>query len=790
MRRAPYPRSSAFICGCLCLFAASALCGEAPSGKDLDKQSLPLRTALHHDPTMAAPFERLLALYRNAGRVVDLAGIYRAHLAGYPHDVRARTVLVRIMMASGEPEAARLAREATTAHPDNAYLRYLLYRALRAKHDPKALAELDRAIELEKLPGRRREWVEIFLPEARACDRLDLAEKHLRALVGLAGDAPRARLEVARKMIRSDFHKLALEVLEGTRATDASPEIMVEMELAAASAEAGLDRMSEAASRLESLLSKLTADHWRRPEILRRRMALVESEAERETIVRSARAAVAESPPGHPNHEAAVLDLAELLAGFERRRDALKILLDAGRAAPGSVRIEQTVLDLFDRLRDERGREKYLAGRIRHAPDRAELVLGHVKSLYLLGRRKEATGEFDGLLDRLPPDERFGHLVEMARFLRRSGLPADAADIFRRVVDLAPSRLDIRRELAETYLATGDRGRAAELFADELPKEAETEHLLDIVQFMIEQELYREARGALAAAAARDEVNLEIRTLLLTVEGRLANQAAGERLIVESRSLADTASRYRLWLESAVAFHDPFDTVEEFLDDERARLDLEKGGWSARAFERRMVFADVAARTGSAEVVAAMIREYLEGSGQGALAKEERLSPEIRIKLRRRLVILLEKEPGGADAVEEELKALIRDDPKSVDEYNARLALLYQKKQRADLAYPFLDKVNIAKLGDAVLLSRLEPLYRGRGRTDKVHRCLERLTALDPTNRGNWERWIESLAGTGDETRLRGTLLRLLAGIERMPMAKETSILLRAHLVDSYWRSI
>ena len=80
-------------------------------------------------------------------------------------------------------------------------------------------------------------------------------------------------------------------------------------------------------------------------------------------------------------------------------------------------------------------------------------------------------------------------------------------------------------------------------------------------------------------------------------------------------------------------------------------------------------------------------------------------------------------------------------------------------------------------LGDAVLLSRLEALYRQRGGGGKPMRILERLTSLDPTNRGNWERWLSALAKAGDEVRLRSGVLRLLAGVERMPIAEETQIL-------------
>ena len=49
------------------------------TAEQLTKKSLPLRTALHHDPTMRSPLERLVKLYRRAGRLEELVGMYRAH---------------------------------------------------------------------------------------------------------------------------------------------------------------------------------------------------------------------------------------------------------------------------------------------------------------------------------------------------------------------------------------------------------------------------------------------------------------------------------------------------------------------------------------------------------------------------------------------------------------------------------------------------------------------------------------------------------------------------------------
>ena len=72
-----------------------------------------------------SPLERLVDMYRKEGRVGELLGIYRVHLAQYPADERARTVLVRLLLSVGDPQAPAALRTAIAQHEDNAYLRFL-----------------------------------------------------------------------------------------------------------------------------------------------------------------------------------------------------------------------------------------------------------------------------------------------------------------------------------------------------------------------------------------------------------------------------------------------------------------------------------------------------------------------------------------------------------------------------------------------------------------------------------------------------------------------------------------
>ena len=126
------------------------------SDEDLAEKSLPLRTALHHDPTLRAPLQRLLSLYSGVGRTAELLEIYRAHVRQYPDDPGGRTVLVCLLSATSDPEALTASRSAVAKFPKNAYLQFVLYEALQRRRDPKALDHLDKSISLEsrmRAPG-------------------------------------------------------------------------------------------------------------------------------------------------------------------------------------------------------------------------------------------------------------------------------------------------------------------------------------------------------------------------------------------------------------------------------------------------------------------------------------------------------------------------------------------------------------------------------------------------------------------------------------------------------------
>ena len=763
---------------------------DAAAPEDLAGKSLPLRTALHHDPTMESPLTGLVAMYRKANRLEELQGMYQTHLEQWPNDASATVVLIRIQTEASDPAALRTAQAAAQRFPQIGYVHYLLFGLLQADRDPAAIAALDRAIELETDPARKAAWIDTLLPLARLADRRDLIQKHLEDLVKLQSTTPEGALAAARKADDLGEHQLALDTVNKALEGSTGPETMVDLELTAAEALAALGEADAAGERLDALLGKLTSDYWRRGDILRRRLALVQNETQRETMIAAARDRVA----ARQGDEAAVLDLANLLESFERRREAVDVLREASRDLPDSVEIERATLSLYDALRDEPGRAEYLRARLDQRPNRVDLAVLLGESLYLDSRAEEAESLLKEKLAVLERDDRTAVQLELARRLRRSMLPTEASRLFGEVVEASPERLEVMRELAELYVALGERRRAQLLLSQPLPQEAALENFLDLAHFMVEGGFRREARVAIEARRETDPTNMDLPMLMLEVDAAEARQGTGQRVIDESRPLADTAARYRIWLEGAAKFYGELenrsrevdDKLARFLSTERDRLREEARAmegdarWAEAAVDRRLVFADVAVNADQAVLAAELL--------QAGLAEDPPLEP--RLRMRRGLIAALDKSKGGEEAMEAQLTALASETPGASDEANARLAVLYHDAGQPAETERALKAVDLNLVNDPAVLSNLERVYTERSDREGVEMAIRRLTQTDPTNRENWSRHVTLLALKGDEDALRTTLRRLLAGVDRMPVTDEVRDVLEAHLLESYWRSV
>ncbi len=779
-------RTIHFFCSCFILLflacgflsAAESAAEEPAPAKPLQERTIPLRTALHHDPSLGPPFERLVSMYREANRLPELVQMYRTHTQAYPDDTNALAVLIRLLSATGAPEADSLSEDAAARHPDNALLHFLRYEHLKARHAPKAIEALDRAVTLEVLPHRKSGWIDLLLRDAQLQGRRDLAGKHLEQLARSAESHPASALDVARRMIRASFYNEAFALLRKVSSVATDAETTVEIELEAARALQGAGRKDEAAAALDALLEKVTADYWRRPEILRRRLALVTRPESRKAMLDACRKRVDDNPES----EAACVDLARVLVGFSRRREALDVLREGGRRIPASRRIEEETLALFDRLCDERGRALYLDERIKQFPGRRDLVDMQVKSLFIVGRTEKAKEVFQKLIEDLPRTEHVDRYLALARYLRTSGLHSESVSYFQKVIEQNPARLDVLRELCETYCALKRRDDAHTLLSKPFPESAGLEDYLDLLQFMIQEKFYMQAKRSLAARLKKHETSLDLRMKLLDIEGRLGNRTAGEALIGESRRLADTGPRYLLWLSTAASFYESFDAVDAFLDAEMARLDEEAQAGGKGIVERHLALVKICEQYKRREDAVPLLQNDLDRA----------LSEKERVALRRKLVSVLRDEKGAEPKkeAEKQLGLLLKEDPGAADTWNLQLALLHADSERLDRARTFIEKVAFDTIRDPQLLHDAEDLLRSKFGGMQCEAVLERLTVIEPTNRNNWEGWISELVFNGKEYTLRTAIRRLLAGVKKLPIADPVQSLLKAHLVNSFWRSV
>jgi len=767
------------------LLVAGVFTGPGQEGERFDKQSLALRTALHYDPSLETPLDRLVSLYEEAGRREELVTLYHTHTTQYPDDVGASVVYIRVLQHLKRGESTAVARLAVERHPDNALLAYLLSRELDQRHEKGVLELLGRAVDLETDAARRGHWLEELLEKAATEGDVEIAREHLVAESARLAGSGSALVALAKKALEVRFEggdsrrfaEVALGAIGDAQAAGLSPEEGVEAVLVAASAEAFMGRHTEAASRLETLLGKVAPDYWRRPEIVMRRVNLVGADAAREAMLKAARSAY----EANPENEAAALELAELLEAAALRRDALDVLLEAAGRIPYSGRLEKRAIAALDRVGDERRAAAFLAQRLEKNPGRQDLAYRHVKALYASGDTVGARAELDRLLEQMGEGDRLDQVLDIARYLRRMGMTPEAVKMFARVVAARPERLDIRRELAETHLANGERDEARLLLTGGVGEDAETENFIDLVQFMVGEGFLGEARGALVARLVDSPHNFDLHLLLIDTLSRRGERGEGERLIEEARALTESPERYVRWLNAAASFHEVFDDADAFFEIEDGRFSGDLAGWETSDLAKFLTFCEVAKQNRRDDAVVASLRERLG---------EEGLPDEMKVGLRRLLVGVLENDADNFGEVFSQLERLEKEDPQGAPTYRLKMARIHYTAERPDLAKPLLKSVSPAEVQDSRVLAGMPTIYLEYGLVERASAVLERLVELEPGTLSHWEQWIALQGVLGREDDLRRSLRKLLAGVGGQHLSAKTSEGLRENLSASYWRSI
>lgn len=771
----------------LILSVSFAFSQDAPAEaelSDFDKTSLNLRTALHYDSAIAAPLDSLVRLYQKEDRIEDLIGLYQAHIAQYPEDAGAKAVLTRLLRKLNRAGAGEFVTAASQLHPDNSVLQHLLFQHLQDRNDPRAVEVLSRAIELELLkPGRRDGWLEELLKISAEGKGRELAIGHLTALLNLENHTAKTLEALSARMQRYGFWELSLSAVTKALAKDPDAEAKVELQVQAAKAEASLGNREPAGQRLDGLLAKLAPDYWRRREIMSLRVNFLANDAEREAMLATAKAGW----EANPASESAVLDYVELLAASELRRDAIKVLNDAAVVLPTSERLEAKTLELLERIGDERELEVYLEKRLAAFSERDDLRYRIVKAQYLLGKTEPAEVNFKRVMAGLSEEDKGPRLLDLGRYLRNSNLPGQAVPIFETFLATNPARLDVRRELAETHLTLDQKSIARKVVGELDVTHAEIENFLDVVQFMVREEFFAEAKKALEKRLGIEPEQFELRLLLTRVFGKTGDREAAESLLNSTREIADTPSRYRSWLETGLEVHELFDDVALFFDREQARFGTKSNGgdtaekWTSAEIEKFLILCETGERSQLTDRVTQAIRTKL---------LTDDLALDVRLKLRLLLVTALGNQPERGAEIEEQLKLLAIENPSQKDEYTLRLALLYHSLNRPDLTSPALSEVTVSNVSDVSVLRAAAPVFIEFGLVDAASTTLERVTAAEPEALANWEKRLSLLAALGREIELRKVIRDLLGGVNRIELSVDSIDALRRHLLDSHWRSV
>ena len=761
---------------------AQAQSPETAKKDPFTEESLKLRTALHYDSAIGAPLDSLVRLYQKEKREEELVGLYQAHIAKYPDDAGAKAVLARILTALERSEVDEFIQSAAQQHPEFSHLQYLLSQNLKKKDEIRSLEALSKAIDLEKGKSRRSAWLGELLDRSRTEKGRELATMQLKKLLLVEGQTGPTMLSLGQVMQRHQFWELSLVALQRALSLRLNPEQGIEASILAAKAEAAIGKTAEAGLRLEGVLGKLAADHHRRNEVMSFRVSVAASDEEREKLLQRSKT-VYEKTPGK---ETAILDYTEILIASGRADEALRILQKGSGALPESTRIEMGAIELLEKKMDVRALISFLNSRLELRPERPDLRYRIVKAHYQNNDSLAAEQDFELVLGSLSDVEKSARILDLARFLRSIEKGRIATRYYENFLKLHPSRLDVTRELCEIFLENGLVEKIKATLATAKATGAEQENVLDLAHFLIEEHFFGPAEKMLKEFVSGTRVPpFEPGLYLVRALGELGKRDETNSLLEKLREEAESPSRYKSWLLTAMLVNDGFESVDSFFAAEQSKFPSSESNWSPERIEKFLYLCEAGERRQLTERVSLAIQQRLG---------MESIDSKLKIKLRQLLVRTLERNPEKASVVEEQLKILGTEDPARLNQYNLRRALLYHNVQRPDLSREVLEGLDLNGVDSPGLLRDSYRMLMEFGDRELAGIALETVTSLEPSDLFSWERRLSLLAAEGKESEFRAAIRSLLQGIAQRGKAAEwrddTQRALHWHLLDSYWRSV
>jgi tetratricopeptide (TPR) repeat protein/outer membrane protein assembly factor BamB len=770
-----FPSLQAWACGIVLM---GTLATAEPRQADFEKSSLALRTALHFDPAAEGPLRKLVELYGAAGKSSELVSLYASHLSQYPTDESASIVLARLYLELKDERAMSFLQSAIKQHPQSALLAWSHHRVLASRFDPKALMELDRAIANEVSATRRALWLGDLLKQSAAQNQSDVVTRRFETLIREQALTLEQRLRWAREALTSSLVTTAGVLVEGVETSTLQGDAAVEAALVLADVEAARGQKIEAAKRLDELLGKLAADYWRRTEVLLMRLRVATDEKERNDLIEESRARWEKAP----ENESETLALADLLSAVQRKTEATAILEKAALLSPQSRLIEQRLLELLSITSQDEQAIRFLDQRLKADPMREDLALQQLRLLFAKGRGSDASAKLDALLKSMPTQQKVTVHLDIARWLRTRNLLSEAAVVLEHLLSENADRWEARKELGELYGILRRKDDLEKLFAVPIPDDLAPEVRMEVVQFLMAQKQWSQAKVALEGWLKKRPAELDGRLLLARILALTGRASEAATLMEESRAICDTDARYAAWLNAAFDLATETEKESEFIKIEQLRL-MPKTGESRDAIRlgRLLALADIAGN--------AQLNAEAEEIVVSAL-RDATLGPEMRMELELRQLDLIQRQKGREKELETQLKSLAQKNIARKDDLQLRMALLYHQAQRLDLFASILEDVKISQCTEVACLERGATACAELGQNRRSAEMLERAVQLEPDQSKHWVQWTARLADLGDEPVIRQALQQMIARSARWSLHTETHDLLRRHLAASCWREI
>lgn len=745
---------------------------------DFDKSSVTLRTALHYDPSVEVPLQKLVELYRSAGRTEELLSLYNTHLAQYPDDAGASLVLARIYALLQDRKAGDFLKAAVARHPDNALLAWQLGRMLQEERNPKAVEAMASAVRLEKSAARKAQWFGELMKAAATQGREDLVLEETRRLIEEGAMTPEQRLRWARQALGQKLPKTATRMMEGVDAARLGTDNQVDANMLQAELLAAEGKPTEAGTLLDALLEKLAPDYWRRREILMLRLDVTGVDG-RDKMVEVARNRW-QAKDGRTAMNA--LTLADVLDAAHRGREALQVLREALEALPGTPQVEQRLLDLWEKEGTDASALEWLEKLMAAHPDRQDLMLRQVRWLFANNLSPKAHETFKSLIAKLDPADQVGRSVELSRWLRRRNQEQDAGILLETALGKTPDRWDLRRELGELYFAQRRTDEVAALFEGDWTRNLTPDARLEIAQFLMSKQLWVDARKLVEPWLVAQPTAFEGHLLLAKIEEKLGDDARVAVAFDAARALCDTDARYQAWIEAVMQHAEAREMVELAVQKEAGLL--APGGKLPEdevSFTRWLALVAQASAHKAEKTAEELLKLAL--ARQGLAADRALMLEKLRLDL-------MASDSTRAMETEAGLRKLLESDVPHREDHRLRLALLYHQAGRQDLAMQFLEALDASKVTEVAGLRSVVPICLERGSLALALTCAERLTRLEPAEMSHWSQWTNLLAQSGQEERLRFALREILGRAHDWKLTEAVRESLQEHLVASQWRSV